>query len=186
MARLRLSYLGGHQVVLDDVAITGFESNKVRALLADPAAEADRVHSRETLAALLWPDRPQQSAMSNLRYSLSDLRKNIGDREAQPPFLLISRESLGINLKGEVWVDIERFEMLAGSSDLADLKEAVDLYQGEFLSGFSVADSPSFDQWMVARRNSSSAWPCRRWLRWSKPMPKKATMKPPYPSPGAR
>ena len=99
MTHLHLSYLGGCRVLRDGVAITGFESNKVRALLAYLATEADRVHSRETLAALLWPDWPQQSAMSNLRYSLSDLRKNIGDREAQPPFLLISCESLGINLK---------------------------------------------------------------------------------------
>jgi DNA-binding SARP family transcriptional activator len=82
MARLALSLLRSFEVTLDGALITTFESNKVRALLAYLAAESDRPHRREALAALLWPDWPQQSAMSNLRYSLADLRKNIGDRDA--------------------------------------------------------------------------------------------------------
>jgi DNA-binding SARP family transcriptional activator len=94
MAHLALSLFGSFEASLDGAPITTFESAKVRALLAYLAAEADRPHRREALAALLWPDWPQQSAMSNLRYALADLRKNIGDRDAQPPFLRISRESL--------------------------------------------------------------------------------------------
>jgi DNA-binding SARP family transcriptional activator len=85
MARLALSLLGSFTATLDGALITTFESHKVRALLAYLAAETDRPHRRETLATLLWPDWPQQSAMSNLRYALADLRKNIGDRNAQPP-----------------------------------------------------------------------------------------------------
>ena len=30
------------------------------------------------LAGLLWPDWPQKAALSNLRYALADLRKNLG------------------------------------------------------------------------------------------------------------
>src|SRR3989304_5774015 len=98
MARLSLSLFGPFEASLDGTLITTFESNKVRALLAYLAAEADRPHRREALATLLWPDWPQQSAMSNLRYALADLRKNIADREADPPFLLISREATQLNL----------------------------------------------------------------------------------------
>ena len=39
--------------------------------------------------------------MSNLRYALADLRKRIGDRDAQPPFLFISRESLQLNYEAD-------------------------------------------------------------------------------------
>ena len=41
MARLVVSLLGSFEVTLDGVLITAFESNKVRALLAYLAAEAD-------------------------------------------------------------------------------------------------------------------------------------------------
>ena len=78
----------------------------MRALLAYLAAEGARPPSRESLAALLWPDWPQQSAMRNLRYALADLRKVIGDREAQPPFLLITRETIQLNREADAWVDV--------------------------------------------------------------------------------
>jgi hypothetical protein len=86
MARLQIFLLGRLECVLDGIQVTGFESHKVRALLATLAAERDHPQRREALAALLWPDWPPQAAMSNLRYALADLRKNLGDREAQRPF----------------------------------------------------------------------------------------------------
>ena len=154
MARLALSFLGPFTATLDGVLITGFESVKVRALLAYLAAEAGRSHQRETLATLLWPDWPQQSAMSNLRYALADLRKNIGDRQAQPPFLLITRESIQLNRDADVWVDVLEFEATISDpqSSINDVQSAVALYRGDFLEGFSLSDSSSFEQWVLARR----------------------------------
>ena len=76
MARLECYFLGGVEVRLDGEVITSFESNKVRALLAYLAVEAGRPQRREALAGLIWPEWPQASAMSNLRYALADLRKN--------------------------------------------------------------------------------------------------------------
>ena len=110
MAHLALSLFGPFEATLDGAVITTFESTKARALLAYLAAEADRPQRREALAGLLWPDWPQQSAMSNLRYALADLRKNIGDREAQPPFLLISRDSIQLNREADIWADVRQFE----------------------------------------------------------------------------
>jgi len=48
--------LGSFRVSLDAAAVTAFESDKVRALLAYLAAEADRPHGREALVGMLWPD----------------------------------------------------------------------------------------------------------------------------------
>jgi DNA-binding SARP family transcriptional activator len=110
MAKLQLRLLGPFQANLNGKPITGFESSKVRALLATLAVETHHPHPRESLAGLLWPDWPQQSAMSNLRYALADLRNNILDREAAPPFLLISRESIQFNLDSDCWVDVGEFE----------------------------------------------------------------------------
>ena len=142
MTHLELRLLGPLQVLIDGKAVTGFESSRVRALLCLLAAEAPRAQFRESLAELLWPDWPQQSAMSNLRGALADLRKNLGDRGAHPPFLLISRETIQLNLESEVWVDTAAFLQ---SGD-------IDLYRGPFLEGFGLADSPGFTEWLLNKR----------------------------------
>src|SRR4030066_92077 len=97
MAHLSLSMLGPFQATLDGRPVTGFESNKVRALLAYLAVEADRPHSRPALAGLLWPDYPDRSALNNLRSALANLRQAIGDQAAQPPFLIVNRDIIQFN-----------------------------------------------------------------------------------------
>jgi non-specific serine/threonine protein kinase len=99
------------------------------------------------LATLLWSDWPDRAALSNLRYALSDLRKVIGDRTAQPPFLLISREAIQFNAESDHYLDIAEFTRLAGSQDVGDLEKAICLYKGEFLEGLSVADAAPFEDW---------------------------------------
>jgi DNA-binding SARP family transcriptional activator len=114
VAHLSLSLLGSFQVTLDGQPVTGFKSNKVRALLAYLAVEADRPHPREALAGLLWPDWPNRDALSNLRYALSDLRGAIGDREVNPPFLLIARDTLQFNMSSDHFLDVRCFTESAG------------------------------------------------------------------------
>ena len=80
MTRLVVRLLGGFRVELDGEAVYDFESDKCRALLAFLIVEADRPHRRETLASLLWPDRPDSSARANLRQALSSLRRALGDQ----------------------------------------------------------------------------------------------------------
>ncbi|HEU0297276.1 MAG TPA: BTAD domain-containing putative transcriptional regulator [Anaerolineales bacterium] len=152
MARLVLSLLGPFESSLDEQLITGFESVKVRALLALLASESSHPHRRETLAALLWPDWPPQSAMSNLRYALADLRKNIADREANPPYLLINRESIQLNRESNLWIDVKEFESATQESSTTDLQSAIHLYRGSFLEGFSLPDSAPFEEWLLAKR----------------------------------
>jgi DNA-binding SARP family transcriptional activator/predicted ATPase len=160
MAHLSLSLLGPFQVTLDGQPVTGFKSNKVRALLAYLAVEADRPHRREVLAGLLWPDWPDRDALSNLRYALSNLRRVIGDRaraggrDAEPPFLLITRDTLQFNTASDYWLDVTAFtEMVeadkAPPSAIDQLEQAVALYRGSFLEGFSVGDSPVFEEWAL-------------------------------------
>jgi predicted ATPase/DNA-binding SARP family transcriptional activator/Tfp pilus assembly protein PilF len=161
MARLELTLLGPLQARLGGEPITTFESNKVRALLVYLAVEADRAQRREILATLLWPDWPQQSALHNLSYALADLRKNLSDRQAQPPFLLITHNSLQLNRASDARVDLWEFTHLVNSlpgmadnqlSAISALKTAVDLYRGPFLEGFSLPDSVPYEEWLAATR----------------------------------
>ena len=144
-------------MTLDGQPVAGFKSNKVRALLAYLAVEADRPHRREVLAGLLWPEWPDREALSNLRYALSNLRRAIGDRTAAPPFLLITRDSLQFNAASDHSLDVAAFrELMAADtshpSAIDQLDQAVALYQGSFLEGFSVGDSPAFEEWALFTR----------------------------------
>jgi DNA-binding SARP family transcriptional activator/predicted ATPase len=159
MAQLSLCFLGPFTVTLDNEPIAAFETDKVRALLAYLAVESDRPHRRQELAGLLWPDWPERSARTNLRNALSNLRKAIGDRDADPPFLFISRESLQFNAASDSLVDVTVFRKLVATDQGAKdrhqrLEEALDLYRGPFLAGFSLKDSPSFEDWSLVMREA--------------------------------
>ncbi len=64
MSQLRTSFLGPFRVTRNDKDIIGFESDKMRALLAYLVIEADRPHRREALAALLWPDQTETAEVA--------------------------------------------------------------------------------------------------------------------------
>jgi predicted ATPase/DNA-binding SARP family transcriptional activator len=157
MARLSISLLGPFQVKLDDEAVTTFESSKVKALLSYLAVEADRPHSRDLLAGLLWPEWPNRAARSNLRYALSNLRQAIGDRTAEPPFLLITRDTIQFNCTSDYELDVEEFAGRKLGDDVSQLeidqlRRAAALCQGHFLEGFSVPDSAAFEEWALLKR----------------------------------
>ncbi len=157
MARLGLALLGGMTITLDGIDVSGFNSDKVRALLAYLAVESDRAHLRESLATLLWPDYPERSALTNLRNALANLRTVIGDREAEPPFLEISRQTLGFCPESDGHVDVSILSRIATSLasrpvSTEQVAAAVDLYRGDFLAGFALEDSAEFDDWSTVTR----------------------------------
>jgi DNA-binding SARP family transcriptional activator len=162
LARLDLRFLGPFQADLGGLPVEGFDSNKVRALLVYLVMERARPHSREVLAGMLWPEQSQQSAMDNLRYALADLRRVLGDTNNPHPFLIVSREMIQFDPASDFWLDTAEFGRLSmaaqefenGSSPLPapNLKDAVELYQGSFLEGFTVSNSAPFEEWLLSRR----------------------------------
>jgi len=154
MPRLELSFLGSFQVRLEEVPITSFEADKVRALLAYLAVESDHPHRREQLAALFWPGWPDASARTSLRNALSNLRKAIGDETAEPPFLLIDRETIQFNPESSYSLDTLELERLTKDSQATaeQLQSAAALYRGAFLEGFTLKDCPAFDDWSLVVR----------------------------------
>ena len=161
MPHLTLSFLGTFRVTLDDKPLT-FATDKVRALLAYLAIEQKRVHRREALAGLLWPNQPESLALQNLRQTLTRLRRAIGDQEADPPFLLITKKSIQFNLASNYDLDVEQFTqtippLLATGADdppasIQSLQQAIEAYQGELLSGLFLADSQLFEEWLLINR----------------------------------
>ncbi len=154
MTNLSIHLLGAFQVTLDGERVIGFDSDKVRALLAYLAVEGDRQHRREKLAGLLWPDYPERSARTSLRSALANLRQVIGDEGASPSFLNITHQTIQFNPNSDYWLDVTAFTALVEGKagklpDIDQLEEAVTYYQGAFLEGFSIPDSPPFEEWAL-------------------------------------
>ena len=164
MAGRHIYLFGAFQMTLAGDPDTTLRSDKARALLAYLVVEHGQPHRRERLAGLLWPDYPEPAARANLRRALADLRQAINDQQAAPPYFHITRETIEFNTASDAWVDVSEFAALlkpdaAQAADPAStnratsrLAEAVALYRGPFLEGFSVADGPTFEEWMLLTR----------------------------------
>lgn len=169
MSHLTLSFLGQFQVSRDGQAINAFGSEKAQALLAYLATDT-RVHQRNVLTALLWPNYRDDSARTNLRQALHRLRHAIGEDnsdsgvgQANPPLILSTRETLQLNPESSHEVDVRQFTTLVQQCEqhvhsqvdptlpcvecLERMSAAVERYRGEFLEGFTVADSLPFEEW---------------------------------------
>ena len=109
MPELSIRLLGPLQVALDEESVVGFRYDKVRALLAYLAVEAESPHRRETLAALFWPDQSPKLARQSLRQSLSTLRRAIKDQDRASPFLLVEGDTIQFHQNGETWLDVNAF-----------------------------------------------------------------------------
>jgi ABC-type oligopeptide transport system substrate-binding subunit/serine/threonine protein kinase/predicted ATPase len=157
MAQLSIQLLGQFQVHLGGEPVTDFESDKARGLLAYLAVERDQLHRREKLAGLLWPDMPESAARNNLRRTLANVRQVIGDREAESPFLNVSRQAVQADPAAGAWTDAVAFGQLLARDPDSDrsadtLEQAVALYGGSFLEGFSLAESAAFEEWLLFKR----------------------------------
>ena len=154
MAHLSIRVLGPFQVTLDGEPVSGFASDKVRALLAYLVLSPDRPHRREALAGLLWPELPERSARTNLRNALANLRQVIRDGAASPPFLQSTRQTIQFNGQSDYWLDAVAFEALVATIPPVSegLDQAVSLVRGLFLEGFSLPDAAPFEEWLLFHR----------------------------------
>lgn len=147
---LRLTLLGGFTVTLDNQPISGFTSHKAQALLCYLAVTG-RAFSRPFLAGLLWPDVPEANARMNLRKELARLN------DLLRPYLRIDRESVALDPNANWRLDVQEFEALLDAPppqppSIEKLTAAVALYQGDFLEGFYVLNSPALEEWLLRQR----------------------------------
>jgi len=150
---LLVRLFGSFQVTMNGEPITGFRSDKVRALFVYLAVEAGQPHRREFLAGLLWPEQPDRTARANLRHALANFRKVIGDHQATPPYLQITRQTIQFNAASNAWVDVNAFaRLLHSDSTNQQVEEAVEYYRGSFLEGFSVDGCVAFDEWVLLKQ----------------------------------
>jgi TolB-like protein/DNA-binding SARP family transcriptional activator len=114
-----------------------------RVLLAYLALSPNGRQPRRKLVTLLWGEATDETTLDNLRNSLWNLRKALGDTERQ----VIASDDRDIVLDAAAFeIDVLAFRRLAAQSGLVDLEEAAKLYSGEFLEGLSI-ESDEFESW---------------------------------------
>lgn len=166
MSYLSLRVLGTCVLHLEDQRAVRFPTDKAQALLVYVALQPERPFTRELLAGLLWPDITDASAFTNLRQTLYRLRKMLDPLHPGISDALFLSTRQTISLAADV-IDVDRitFERLLAvcathqhaalhtcDACLERLEEAVELYGGELLAGFGLADAPAFEEWLLIER----------------------------------
>ncbi len=152
MAALAMFLFGPPRLERDGAPLQ-FDTRKIMALAAY-VAMAGPV-SRDALMAMLWPELEPSRAQGVLRRNLSLLKKAL-DGE----WLLIDRQEIGADPAAGFSLDVARFRRLVQADKshghpaeeicpkcLAELEEAVALYRGDLMEGFTLRDSVAFDDW---------------------------------------
>jgi DNA-binding SARP family transcriptional activator/predicted ATPase len=145
---LQLKLLGNPEIRRGE-RILSFGSSKAQALLCYLAVTG-RPHSRTALAGLLWGEMPETDAGNNLRKALTHLRQLVG------PHLSIARQTVAFNRDNSYWLDVETLENAVrnapAETDIDRLRQAVELYRGDFLEGFYVRQAPAFEEWILTEQ----------------------------------
>ncbi len=133
---------------------------KVVALLAylalAAAGRATRYQRRDRLVGLLWPELDQAHARGALRKAVHAARAVLGGDA------LLSRGDEELALAdGALWCDAVAF---GDAEDAGQLAHALELYAGELLPGFHLAECAEFDRWLddarqgLRERAAGAAW----------------------------
>ncbi len=171
MGQLNLAFLGTPEVRHNGHLLT-FRTRKALALLTYLAVKGG-MHSRAKLTTLFWPESEEEQCRATLRSTLVYVRKALGEmNDPSLSHLLIEHDVIGFNGASDFDLDLNilRAAFLLtrpgasalGGQGMAEeardhhvltrLMQAVAIYRGDFLEGFSLPDAPDFDAWLGTER----------------------------------
>jgi predicted ATPase/DNA-binding SARP family transcriptional activator len=149
----RIELLGRLRVRRGDRDITRFKTHKTGALLSYLAYHTNRIHPREFLIELFWPEDTLEAGRNSLRVALNSLR-----RQLEPPgdssgtVLIADRASVRLNMEAFT-SDVADFEAALKTAHQTEneaettacLIRAIALYCGELLPGH-------YEEWALTER----------------------------------
>ncbi len=163
---LSVKLFGQFRVTLRGEIVSQFDANTARGLLAYLVTNKGTGYSRESLAEMFWPDQPIETSLRNLRQALLRLRRALDEQEDDPLYIVTTRQTVEFVPKAPYSLDIEEFEQLYNTAKkhshrslqacplcIQRMEKAVQLYQGQFLSGFYL-ESLLFEEWQVVQREN--------------------------------
>jgi DNA-binding SARP family transcriptional activator len=156
ISRLKLAWLGTPLINYGDQPIT-FRTRKALALLIYLTTEAG-IHTREKLTTLFWPESDATRGRGMLRTTLAHLREVL-----DTAYLSVEPQALSFAFQSNFELDLHTLQValdLIQSQPspavrervMSQLQRVVNLYRGDFLEGFSLADTPAFDDWVSLQR----------------------------------
>jgi len=165
MPIIDLQLLGAFHISRDQAPLPGFDSERVRALMAYLAVDRSHPHRRTELAALLWPDQTPDIALANLRQTLNRARRGLGVQGLSSDVLEITRHTVAIAADAPLRVDIDRFvaEIAATQSHphrrlssclpcIERLERAASLYQAPFCEDLGLGGMERLEEWCLVWR----------------------------------
>ena len=170
MPTLRLYFLGMLDIRYDDQQLDKPPTLKSQSLLAYLALHRRRPQLRDKLVGLFWGNRPERKARRSLSTALWHIRRCLPDEI----HILSDPHTVQFDPQSDLWLDVEAFEKLVNretgksvngdthspaglpiyqftnlpvyqSTNLPALREAIELYRGDFLDGF-------YDDWIINER----------------------------------
>ena len=148
MTGLKVRLFGGFEVCHSGGPSIAFPTRKARALFALLARYPGQRQAREALAAMFWPDSAETVARSNLRQALKLVRRAVASQGGA----LVTSDRDAVVLEPErVDVDVDSFERLYETGTPEALKEAAELYRGDFLEGTNLAGG-RFSDWLMVEQ----------------------------------
>ena len=149
---LHIRLFGGLTVLWDGEPLPPISRTLARSLLAYLVTYRDRPHTRDLLAGTFWPDLTDVAARRRLSQALWEIRRALTPHEV----LLTEGDTIQFNPRLPLWLDVTAFEKLVGpqsgagnqtasSSQVQALRDAVELYCGDFMAGY-------YDDWVLVER----------------------------------
>jgi DNA-binding SARP family transcriptional activator len=157
MNTMTIALFGKLRIESSEQVALHLEPRRAEELLCYLLLYRDRLHEREKIATLFWPDAPPGYAKRYLRQTLWQLQSVLNHTTQPEAHLLhVTYEQVGINQQADYRLDVAQFERtFAAVADMpgkafcaeqADqVRAAVQLYQGDLLEGW-------YQDWCIYER----------------------------------
>ncbi len=99
--------------------------------------------TRDELVNIIWGEADEETARKNLRQAIYTIKK------AFDIDILITPNRSLVMINPDIEIHIDALSFLENKGE-----EALELYKGEFLQGFSVKDSELYEEWLLSQRES--------------------------------
>ena len=150
---IKIKFFGTYRIFSNGEDITSKFSSKGKALLCYMIVENKNIFSRERLVNIFWDNYKRESAFSNLRYTIWQIRKVL--RNCNNDIVINSHGKNLIELKNmDMNSDWEEFESIRNEyvknydKGKIILRRVSELYGGEFLEDFYICDNLEFNDWV--------------------------------------
>lgn len=155
MQTLSLCLFGRLKIVCANQSLVQLEPRRAQELLCYLLLYRDRLHEREKLATLFWPESSAVQAKRYLRQTLWQLQSGLNSEQTNT-LLCVEHERIGVNAAGDYWLDVDVLEQAysgtreqlgrtLGAAQAAQIEAAVALYQDDLLEGW-------YQDWCIYER----------------------------------